>query len=532
MNETELLEEIHRLEGKLARLDKAFSVFSSHEEVPESLRREKVELEKLAIKLRRKLVSLSDESPQEASDAGRGDFIFVIMPFKEPFNEYYEKIIRPTILNMNDAVLRSDEIYSPSSFVQTIWNSIINSKLVIAEMTGMNPNVLYELGLCHAINKTVVMIAQSMDYIPADLRHINCIIYNTSRADWAGELAASIQRMVEHIDKNPDRHTYLDPVAGVENTLYFESVIGEKNRLERELDSKARETLSLRKSVAEILSRKTELERIMAGLIKADGGEVVTRVNSESGTNVYTFPLRETGLAIELVKVSAGSFIHGFGERQEEEALDTFYISRFSITNRQYAAFLNHVGNRSEEGHPWVDLSGASPCDKCRLYFAGNEFKVEDGYDDHPVTYVNYFGSDAFCRWAGGELPTEAQWEKAIRGTDGRNYPWGNEPPNPDLANCTEEGWLRDVPPIEVYKKAKGRSPFGVVQGIGNVWHWTATYYSERNAQAVRGGSFFDFRVGHRSVYRFLVSPNGPDFSQGFLFSKRFLFSKEENMTK
>ena len=530
MNETELVEEIHKLEQKLNQIEKAFAVFPSPEDVPASLKKEKFEIEKSILKLRGVLLSVSDKTSEAVPVVGHSDFVFVIMPFKEPYNEYYEEIIKPAVSELNYNVMRSDEIYSPSSFVQTIWNSIISSRLVIAEMTDMNPNVLYELGLCHAINKTVVMISQSMENIPADLRHINCITYNTSRANWAVELAANIQKMVLYIDKNSDRPTYLTPVAGIENTLLLESFARDKDRIDKEMDTLKRENLSFKRSIAELLTRKNELEKISASISRDNVDQIITHTDPETGVDIYVLPVRDTGLIIELVKVDAGNFIHGFGERQEEKFLDVFYIGRFSTTNKQFVTFLNHVGNRNEEGSTWIDLAGTSPGDKCRIYFARNEFKVEDGYDDHPVTYVNYYGANAFCQWAGGELPTEEQWEKAVRGTDGRNYPWGNEPPNPELANFTEEGWLRDVPPIEVYRKSKGRSPFGIIQGIGNVWHWTGTYYSERNSQAVRGGSFFDFRIGHRSVYRFLVKPNGPDFSQGFLFSKRFLLSKEGNL--
>jgi len=522
MSETELVEEIHKLEEKLRLLDKAYSVFPT-DEIPESLRKEKFETEKSILQLRKSLLSLSDNVSEAVSVTPDGDAVFVIMPFKEPFNEYYEKIIKPAISELNHRVIRSDEIYSPSSFLQTIWNSIINSKLVIAELTNVNPNVLYELGLCHAINKTVIIMAQSMEDIPADLRHINCIIYDTRRADWTKELTTNIQKMVLYVDKHSNRPSYLTPAATVENTLFIDSITQSRDRFHQEVNDLKRENASYKRTVSELRSRKTELEEITASVARNATQDAIVSASADSNITTYTVPIGNTGVTIELVKVESGGFIHGAGDNQKEVLLDTFYISRFSITNAQYAVFLNHVGNRSDDGASWINLSGVSPCDKCRIYVERREFKVEDGYEDFPVTYVNYYGADAFCHWAGGELPTEEQWEKAVRGTDGRNYPWGNEPPNPGLANCSEDGWARDVSPIEVYKLTKGASPFGVIQGIGNVWHWTRTYYSEKNSQAVRGGSFFDFRIGHRTVYRFVVQPNGPDFSQGFLFSKRFL---------
>jgi len=127
----------------------------------------------------------------------------------------------------------------------------------------------------------------------------------------------------------------------------------------------------------------------------------------------------------------------------------------------------------------------------------------------------------------GGALPSVEQWEKAARGTDGREYPWGASPPNPDVANIGESGWARDVAPTSVRAKGKGMSSFGLVQAIGNVWHWTSTYYPDRGVQAVRGGSFFDFRLGRRQVYRFHVEPDGPDFSQGLVVVRRFLAGNE-----
>lgn len=524
MKESEIVQQINQLDVKLRHIVRAFGVFNNDAEVPESLKSEKFEMEREILKLRQQLAALSVTTSEALPIGQMSNSVFVIMPFRDPFNEYYEKIIKRALQDINYQISRSDEIYSPTSFIQTIWKSIVNAKLVIAEMTDMNPNVLYELGLCHAINKTVIMISQSMDHVPTDLRHINSIIYSTKKANWAESLAESIQRMVLHVAQNPDRQSYLNPPASVDNAIFLESILRERDHAQRENSRLIREVLAYQKSVSEIIARKNEVELINTSLLKSDRPHTLAGfVDHDTGHTFYIYPVRGTGLNIEMVRVSAGKFLHGFGDQRDSVELDSFYISRHSITNRQYAAFLNICGNRNEGGALWINLEGASPADRCRISMIGGRFVVEDGYDDFPVTYVNYYGANAFCQWADGELPTEAQWEKATRGVDGRGYPWGNEPPTPVLANCEESGWARDVAPVSVYRNKPGTSPFGVIQAIGNVWHWTSTHYPDREAQAVRGGSFFDFRLGHRSVYRFVVHPDGPDFSQGFLFCKRFL---------
>lgn len=126
-------------------------------------------------------------------------FAFVLMPFHEPFNKYYHSIIRPAILEAGIESIRADEIYRPSEIITDIYDYIKSSTVLIAELTGRNPNVLYELGYGHAIGKTAIMITQSIDDMPFDLRGFRCIVYDTTDPDWAKTLKTKIAEFIRSV---------------------------------------------------------------------------------------------------------------------------------------------------------------------------------------------------------------------------------------------------------------------------------------------------------------------------------------------
>jgi hypothetical protein len=110
------------------------------------------------------------------------DLCFVMMPFRPNFDVLYNAIIKPTITEMGIKCKRGDDFYGTNTHIDDIWEYIQKSRIIIADLTGQYPNVLYELGLCHAINKEVILITQSGDDIPFDLRHLKYIEYiNTQR---------------------------------------------------------------------------------------------------------------------------------------------------------------------------------------------------------------------------------------------------------------------------------------------------------------------------------------------------------------
>jgi formylglycine-generating enzyme required for sulfatase activity len=149
--------------------------------------------------------------------------------------------------------------------------------------------------------------------------------------------------------------------------------------------------------------------------------------------------------------------------------LDAFYIGKFEVTNRDYSLFVKATGRRAPENDdPKYNLwRGTS---------------MLDGVADLPVINVSWEDAAAYCQWIGGRLPSEAEWEKAARGTDGRTYPWGNDPVTGNRTNYSIENvtfWEGPATLAKVHQYDFGRSPYGAYEMAGNVWEWTQDWYDE-----------------------------------------------------
>jgi iron(II)-dependent oxidoreductase len=181
-----------------------------------------------------------------------------------------------------------------------------------------------------------------------------------------------------------------------------------------------------------------------------------------------------------MMLVNRGAFTMGSDRDAPDEApahriwLGPFWIDRDKVTNREFAAFLEVRGLRSPEGADYFDRDDAD----ARIHRAQRpgepaRWVPDTGYETHPAVEVSWFGARDYCLWAGKRLPTEAEWEKAARGDDGRRYPWGDETPTPDRAlygrayNSTEP----------VGGRPAGASPLGVRDMVGNLREWTSSQY-------------------------------------------------------
>ena len=178
---------------------------------------------------------------------------------------------------------------------------------------------------------------------------------------------------------------------------------------------------------------------------------------------------------VEMLRIPAGPFLMGSDDGPADErpqhriSLPEFSIDRLPVTNAQFARFLESKGVGAETGDRWYDIDD----NDARIHRRDGKWQADSGFENHPVVEVSWFGAAAYCGWAGKRLPTEAEWEKSARGTDGRKFPWGNEPPDRTRAHFTG-GW-NDLRPVGSFPK--GASPYGVLDLAGNGWEWVSSAY-------------------------------------------------------
>jgi len=158
----------------------------------------------------------------------------------------------------------------------------------------------------------------------------------------------------------------------------------------------------------------------------------------------------------EMLLVPAGAF--QLGAHRRTVMLDRFYLARFPVTNRQFAQFVTATGYRPSDG------------EATRFLAHWRNGKCPSELLDHPVVFVAWVDARAYCRWSARRLPTEAEWEKAARGTDGQKYPWGRDEPTAELANFGNARGRAGTSAVTAHPR--GASPYGIEGMAGNVFEW------------------------------------------------------------
>ncbi len=150
---------------------------------------------------------MSGAKPKRAAKASaKEEYVgrcFVLMPFKEPFSTYYKTIIRPAVLSQNLEVLRGDSLFTPTPIMGDVWQMIQDARVLIADLTEKNPNVFYELGLGHAIGKSIILVAETMDDVPFDLQQLRVLIYDKDDPAWGNKLKNNISNAIKETLEKP-----------------------------------------------------------------------------------------------------------------------------------------------------------------------------------------------------------------------------------------------------------------------------------------------------------------------------------------
>ncbi len=237
------------------------------------------------------------------------------------------------------------------------------------------------------------------------------------------------------------------------------------------------------------------------------------------------------------VYVPAGIFMMGSSDRdaladreekpQHQVILDDFWLDQTEVTNAQFVQFLNEKGNQIEGDVTWLDIESSESL----IIEADEQFQPKTNFEDHPVTEVTWYGAKAYCEWAGGRLPTEAEWEYAALGLLREQYPWGEEF-SCQHTNASGPGCSGNRQTMPVKRFPSGVSWVEAHDMAGNVWEWTADWYqAEYYANALvenpagpdsgeektlRGGSWITDMKYVRSTYRGHNIPNTSNQDVGF----------------
>jgi hypothetical protein len=163
---------------------------------------------------------------------------FVIMPFNPLFKLQYDRVIRPSIDESGLRCVRGDEIYSKPRIVDDIWKSLRASRLVIAELTGKNPNVFYEVGLAQAIGKPVIILTRDENDVPFDLKSLRYLFYDVQNPNWGEDLKSQLKLMIAGVLKEEGLNSYLEGISANEE-LHFPAL------RKSPASSKSKENLSL-----------------------------------------------------------------------------------------------------------------------------------------------------------------------------------------------------------------------------------------------------------------------------------------------
>jgi formylglycine-generating enzyme required for sulfatase activity len=209
-----------------------------------------------------------------------------------------------------------------------------------------------------------------------------------------------------------------------------------------------------------------------------------------------------------MVEIKGGVFTMGSNEEgianpERQVTVNDFYMDKYEVTHKQFVAFLNAVGNQIVNGFPYYELNDINAL----IHFDGKKFSIDEKYNDYPVTEVTWYGADAYAKWRGGRLPTEAEWEFAASSRGKYKYSWGNQ-----WEKNKSNNWEADLNVLKnPVNSVDGRgivkvgqfepNAVGLYDMTGNVKEWCLDWYDH--------DYYYDYTKESRTAS--LVNPTGPE---------------------
>jgi formylglycine-generating enzyme required for sulfatase activity len=368
----------------------------------------------------------------------------------------------------------------------SICQNIQRARFIVADVTGKDPNVFYELGIAHILGKPVILITQRPEDVPFDLRAMFYIYYgNDDGTASISKLKRNLSMMTRGLLESKKPILPLPIFASPSDLARFarlpESIVWERDGRE---------------------------------MVLVPAGEFLMGTSQEQLADLK----RRYGWDHEWMRRETP---------QRRVYVEDFYIGKYLVTNAEYGRFVDatdHVTEAEIEGWGWVwgkDLKKVKGADWRHPNGPGST--IEDRMD-HPVVMVSWNDAAAYADWAGKRLPTEAEWEKAGRGTQGWLWPWGSEW-DKRKANITESG-PHAITPVGSYPA--GASPYGCLDMAGNVWEWMADWlkaypgsdYLDKDLgekyKVLRGGSWNGYGDVTRCAFRVRFDPSNRGNDIGF----------------
>ena len=278
-------------------------------------------------------------------------------------------------------------------------------------------------------------------------------------------------------------------------------------------------------------SKNKDINNVDIGLRKDTAPSLKTSPNASRTTE-------------NLILIPAGTFTMGSDRRAADEKpvhkvyLDAYYIGTYEVTNAEYYEFWA-ASDYPARGELAVETPEHTPPKHTPEDFAhhphiGTWPGRAKKFPNHPVVGVSWHDAQAYAEWKGMRLPTEAEWEKAARGYTDRTWPWGNAMEPYANTSAAEDGYENQLAPVGSFPK--GKSYYGALDMAGNVWEWTADWYSDvyyfRSAKrnppgpdvgswrVIRGGSWIDALPRCSTTFRFYLYPRLKTSFVGFRLAK------------